>query len=60
MNVLQRVKDLADYLGGCTDVPPPGFPIGVASWTWALWWGVLALLIIVFGGQATKFIYVDF
>jgi hypothetical protein len=60
MNVLRRLKHLADYLGGSTDTPPPGLSVGVGSWTWALWWAALSLLIIVFSGQATKFIYIDF
>ncbi|HEY2433891.1 MAG TPA: hypothetical protein VGI12_14545 [Vicinamibacterales bacterium] len=60
MNLLRRLKDLADYVAGCTDTPPPGVSIGVASWAWALWWGALGLFVLVFCGQATKFIYVDF
>jgi hypothetical protein len=60
MNLLRRLRELADYVGGCADAVPPGVPIGLASWIWALWWGVLSLLVIVFCGQATKFIYIDF
>jgi hypothetical protein len=60
MNALRWIRDVADYLGGCADAPPPGVPIAAASWVWALWWGALTLLIVMFCGQATKFIYVDF
>ena len=60
MTTLRRIKQLADYLGGSADSPPPGVAIAVDSWLWAAWWGALALLILAFCGQATKFIYIDF
>jgi hypothetical protein len=53
-------KQLADYLAGAEDNPPPGLRLPPTSWLWGLWWGVLAMLIILFSGQATKFIYIDF
>jgi hypothetical protein len=53
-------RQLADYLGGFGDDPPPGLKLPPASWLWGLWWGVLAVLIILFCGQATRFIYIDF
>jgi hypothetical protein len=31
------------------------------GWVWhGIWWGVLAALILLFSGQTSKFIYIDF
>ena len=60
MNTLLWLKQLADYLGGAVDTAPRGLPLGLTSLVWALWWGALALLIVLFCGQSTKFIYIDF
>jgi hypothetical protein len=60
MMLLLRLKEVADYLGGAADAPPPGLAMPPRSWLWALWWAVLALLVLVFCGQTTKFIYIDF
>jgi hypothetical protein len=50
-----------EYLGGERDEPPAGFPIAVSDWWfWGVWWGVLAVLILIFSGQSSKFIYIDF
>jgi hypothetical protein len=57
---LSWCKRLADYFGGSEDGPPPGLRLLPASWLWGLWWGVMAALIILFSGQTTKFIYIDF
>ena len=53
-------KQLADYLGGSVDTAPPGLPLRLTSWAWAIWWSALTLLIVLFCGQASKFIYIDF
>jgi hypothetical protein len=60
MKLVRWVKTLLEYLGGSSDTPPEGMCLSVASWTWGLWWGVLACLIMVFCGQTSKFIYIDF
>jgi hypothetical protein len=55
--ILQAIE----YLGGERDEAPAGFPIAVSNWWfWSAWWGVLAVLILIFSGQSSKFIYVDF
>ncbi len=54
------LKHAFEYLGGCRDVPPPGLPVPPAAAVWGLWWGVLACVIALFCGQASKFIYIDF
>jgi len=42
------------------DTAPPGLSLRLTSWTWAIWWSALTLLIVLFCGQASKFIYIDF
>jgi len=59
MNFLSKLKQWLEYLGGATEVPPPGFP--ARRWlALAVWWAALACLIAVFCGQTSKFIYIDF
>jgi len=60
MNWLRNIKQAVEYLGGQTDRCPwertPRFEwIGLA-----LWWAGLLLVIWVFCGQKSKFIYIDF
>ena len=59
MNLLAWATQLLEYLGGAKDQPPPGFP-ALPAVAWGLWWGGLALLVYVFCGQSSKFIYIDF
>lgn len=55
------VKQALDYLGGARDEAPSGFPIALGNWVlWGLWWAGLTVLIYVFSGQSSKFIYIDF
>ena len=54
------LKHLREYVGGMRDELPPGFPVSLASPLWGLWWGLLAVVIYVFCGQSSKFIYIDF
>jgi len=61
VSVLEWFKQALEYLGGERDEAPAGFPISLGNWVlWAIWWGALALLIFVFSGQSSKFIYIDF
>jgi len=61
VTILEWFKQAIEYLGGEVDEPPVGFPISLGDWAfWAIWWGVLALVIFVFSGQSSKFIYIDF
>ena len=53
-------KHFLEYLGGVVDAPPPGVNIGLNSLWWGLWWGVLLMAIVMFCGQSSKFIYIDF
>ena len=54
------MKQLLEYIGGSSDECPAWFRLPVASPLWGLWWGLLICLIILFCGQASKFIYIDF
>jgi hypothetical protein len=61
MTKLRWVQHTLEYLGGSRDEPPPQIPFSVANPIfWGLWWAALALVIYVFSGQSSKFIYIDF
>lgn len=60
MNAALWLKRLCEYLGGESDEPPAGFPVGLRSPLWGLWWGLLSCAIAAFCGQTSKFIYIDF
>jgi len=61
MRVWNWIQGGLEFLGGERDEPPPGFPEFLQSPTfWGIWWGVLVLLIYIFSGQTSKFIYIDF
>jgi hypothetical protein len=60
MSLLCWLKHTAEYLGGERDSPPTGFPLSLETPLWGLWWGGLTALIILFCGQSSKFIYIDF
>jgi hypothetical protein len=60
MNRLAWIKHVADYLGGAEDLPPDGLSLPASSPLWGLWWGALTIVIVLFCGQASKFIYIDF
>ena len=53
-------KEFCEYLGGERDTPPQGLNFPLASPWWGVWWAVLIALILVFSGQTSKFIYIDF
>ncbi len=54
------LKHFCEYLGGSRDTPPEGVNVPLTSVFWGLWWGLLLALILVFSGQTSKFIYIDF
>jgi hypothetical protein len=54
------LKELMQYLGGEQDAPPPGMGITPRSALWGAWWVVLLGIVILFCGQSSKFIYIDF
>ncbi len=73
MHFLSKLKTLCEYLGGSYEAEPGSEPrppsartglLGpglIASWWFrALWWSFLAASILLFCGQTSKFIYIDF
>jgi hypothetical protein len=60
VNTLRWLKLSIDYLSGAEDEPPAGFPMHLNSWMWGVWWAALTLVIALFCGQTSRFIYIDF
>jgi hypothetical protein len=58
--VLSWVKNFFDYLVGACEEPPAGLPLLASPWWVGLWWGLMIGLILLFCGQTSKFIYIDF
>ena len=59
-SMLAWIKHFFDYLGASREEPPPGAAF-LASPIWlGIWWGLLIGLILLFCGQTSKFIYIDF
>jgi hypothetical protein len=54
------LKHFLEYLGGAQDSPPADLRMNLNSLWWGLWWGILLLAIVMFCGQTSKFIYIDF
>jgi hypothetical protein len=60
MKALQTFKTLCEFLQGSTETPPPSLR-NLWSPMWrGIWWGLLAGAILLFCGQSSKFIYIDF
>jgi hypothetical protein len=57
---LSSIKNLFDYLGGSREAPPLGAAYLTSPLWLGIWWGVLIGLILLFCGQTSKFIYIDF
>ena len=72
MKILSGLKAVCESLGGSREQPPFSMDdpsqsslsklnaILCSWWFRAFWWGVLATIILVFCGQSSKFIYIDF
>lgn len=60
MNIFHRIKEVLEHIGGCTETPPAKVPEWLSPWLWGAWWAFLAVLVIFFCGQTSKFIYIDF
>ena len=58
MKSLHWLKDAFDYLGGAREEPPAGLELPV--WWRGVWWGLLLAALLLFSGQTSKFIYIDF
>lgn len=51
---------LSDYLSGRADAPPSRLGLRPQSIFWGIWWGLLLGVVLIFCGQSSKFIYIDF
>jgi hypothetical protein len=60
MRTVIALKNLCEYFGGESDMPPIAGRFGLDSPLWGVWWGILGLIIALFCGQSSKFIYIDF
>ena len=61
VETLLWIKHLIDYVAGAADEPPPGAPSFVTSAVFVgIWWAALLVMITIFSGQTSKFIYIDF
>jgi len=61
MSRLAWCQNFLEYLAGEKDAPPAGFPVALCNFLfWGIWWSILVLIIYVFSGQSSKFIYIDF
>jgi hypothetical protein len=61
MTIADWFKHALEYLAGEQDDPPPLFPITLGAWWfWAAWWAAMAVLIYMYSGQSSKFIYINF
>lgn len=60
MKTLRILKTLCEFLQGSSETPPSSLR-NLSSPLWrGLWWGILAGAILLFCGQTSKFIYIDF
>lgn len=60
MKYFQEFKNGCEYLEGAREEPPATMKFLGSPWVRGLWWGLLAGAILLFSGQTSKFIYIDF
>ncbi len=60
MKRLSQFMALCEYLEGMREDPPPGCKLLDSPVLRACWWGILVGAILLFCGQTSKFIYIDF
>jgi hypothetical protein len=60
MKALLLIQSILEYLGGSQEEPPTRFRKLASPIVQGLWWGLLAGAILLFCGQTSKFIYIDF
>jgi hypothetical protein len=54
------LKEFLEYMAGERDTSPAGLVLPLSSFWWGILWGLLICLIVLFCGQGSKFIYIDF
>jgi hypothetical protein len=60
MNTLEQIKAILELIGGSRESGLATERSRHAPWLRGLWWGLLLGGIILFCGQTSKFIYIDF
>ena len=60
MKTITWIKSVCEFLQGCGTPPPHGVAPLDRAWLRGLWWGALLGAIILFCGQSSRFIYIDF
>jgi hypothetical protein len=60
MKTIFWLKHFFEWMGGAIDQPPNGITFKSSHWLWGVWWALLLVIINVFCGQSSKFIYIDF
>ncbi len=60
MKLLNQLIGVCEYLEGVREAPPPRWKLLESAVVRACWWGILAAVILLFCGQTSKFIYIDF
>ena len=60
MKNYELLQAVFEYLQGAREELPQRAAWLASPWVRGLWWGLLAALILVFCGQTSKFIYIDF
>jgi hypothetical protein len=60
MKTLESIKTVCEIIGGSREPGPEARARRYAPVWRGLWWGLLAGAIILFCGQTSKFIYIDF
>ncbi len=58
--IFLQLKQFCEYLEGCSSRLPASWGFLSSPWIRGLWWGLLAGAILLFCGQTSKFIYIDF
>jgi hypothetical protein len=59
--LLHEAQAILEYLGGVRENLPSGWPRWMSGPVfWGVWWFVLIIVVLIFCGQTSKFIYIDF
>jgi hypothetical protein len=54
-----KIRSILEVLCGAKPIPPPWVARG-SGWAFGVWWLTLFLLVVLFAGRTSKFVYVDF
>jgi hypothetical protein len=60
MKTFEALKAICEYMGGSREQLPPRAAAWCSPWLRGLWWALVAAAILLFCGQTSKFIYIDF